>query len=51
MNRYEAIQLLYAASGTTTPETLLEWLAERGLVSDEVIEPRDAATVDLVAAA
>ena len=39
------------ASGTTTPAELIEWLAARGLVSDLVVEPRDAATCDLVDAA
>lgn len=53
MSRNEAIQLLHVHYGTTGTSAvdLVHKLQMDGLISNNVIEPKETATCDLVAAA
>jgi len=50
MTRAEAVAILKRATGITDPQRLADALQDAGLISDEVIEPKQAATEDLIRA-
>jgi hypothetical protein len=50
MTRQAAVRALHRHYGTTCPLALMDILQQHGLVADECISPKSAATCDLLAA-